>query len=394
MQSPARACKCGSKRFQPDTDVMDTWATSSTSPQIVTGWLTEPDRFAQLFPLTLRPQAHEIIRTWAFYSIVKSYYHFGKLPWSDIFISGWAIAGEGMGKISKSRGGGPLTPMTMIQQYSADAVRYWAASTSPGKDSIISVEKIQMGNRLVTKLWNVARFVEPFISGELPPAEECSFTPADRWILARCRRLIHQVTADFERYDYAAVKNELDSFFWHNLADNYLEMAKQRLYDGQHPAHYGACRAVKIVFNVVLKLFAPLLPYITDTIYQELFGSEEDCASIHAARWPDVLEMDGIGLTEADDDFGEMLIAIASAVRRYKSENALSLGSELPGLYLASGDDHLLRVLRLSAPDLGSVTRALNVEAGPDLPPGCLCLTVEEDGIQVGILLNPTPERA
>ena len=129
----------------PTPDVMDTWATSSVSPQIVTGWLDEPEHFAKLFPLTLRPQAHEIIRTWLFYSIVKSWYHFGCLPWSDALISGWAIAGEGMEKISKSKGGGPMAPMAMIQRYSADALRYWAASAAPGKDAMISEEKFQWG---------------------------------------------------------------------------------------------------------------------------------------------------------------------------------------------------------------------------------------------------------
>ena len=169
---PAHACACGSTEFAPDTDIMDTWATSSVSAQIVSGWLDEPQRFEKLFPMSMRPQASEIIRTWAFYSIVKAYYHFGVLPWKDAFISGWGVAGEGMGKISKSKGGGPMPPMEMIQRYSADAVRYWAASTAPGKDSVISEEKIQMGGKLVTKLWNVARFAEGFISGESGPAEE------------------------------------------------------------------------------------------------------------------------------------------------------------------------------------------------------------------------------
>ncbi len=169
-QQPVSACRCGSREFAPDTDIMDTWATSSVTPMIATGWLDQPEFFETMFPLTLRPQAHDIIRTWAFYSVVKSYYHFGKLPWSDVFISGWGIAGEGMGKISKSRGGGPMPPREMIERHSADSVRYWAASTSPGKDAVISEEKIQMGSKLVTKLWNVARFAEPFISGQFPEA--------------------------------------------------------------------------------------------------------------------------------------------------------------------------------------------------------------------------------
>ncbi len=165
-QGPGRACECGGTDFEPERDIFDTWATSSVSSEIVTGWLDDPRRFEKLYPMTLRPQAHDIIRTWAFYSIVKAWYHFGALPWSDVLVSGWGIAGEGMGKISKSKGGGPAAPMEMIRRYSADALRYWAASTSTGKDAVINEEKIQMGTRLVTKLWNVARFAEPFISGD------------------------------------------------------------------------------------------------------------------------------------------------------------------------------------------------------------------------------------
>ena len=147
--APRQPCPCGSTEFYPEEDIQDTWATSSLSPQIVGHWLDNPELFRKVFPFSLRPQAHEIIRTWAFYTIVKSRYHFDTLPWKNVLISGWGLAGEGMGKISKSRGGGPLPPLEMIERYSADAVRYWAASTATGKDSIISEEKIQAGARLV-----------------------------------------------------------------------------------------------------------------------------------------------------------------------------------------------------------------------------------------------------
>ncbi len=186
VDQPDHACACGSTAFTPDMDVMDTWATSSLSPQIVGKWLAEPELYQKVFPMSLRPQAHEIIRTWAFYTIVKSYLQFGEVPWKDALISGWGLAGEGMGKISKSRGGGPMPPLEMIQRYSADAVRYWAASTSPGKDAVISEEKIQAGSRLATKLWNVARFSEPFLPGAglaLSEAANPTLSPADRWIL-------------------------------------------------------------------------------------------------------------------------------------------------------------------------------------------------------------------
>ena len=162
--NPPESCpRCGSYDLEPETDVMDTWATSSLSPQIAGHWSRDEQLYEQVFPYSLRPQAHEIIRTWAFYTIVKSHYHFNAVPWRNVAISGWALAPAGTGKISKSRGGGPAAPMEMIEQYSADALRYWAASTGPGRDSIIDEQKIEAGARFITKLWNVARFSQRFL---------------------------------------------------------------------------------------------------------------------------------------------------------------------------------------------------------------------------------------
>jgi len=383
VQQPVRPCACGSREFEPDTDIMDTWATSSVSPQIAAGWLERPDLYARLFPMSLRPQAHEIIRTWAFYTIVKSYYHFGCLPWSDVLISGWGIAGEGMGKISKSRGGGPLPPLAMIERYSADALRYWAASTSPGKDAIISEEKIQMGMRLTTKLWNVARFAEPFVGAPLPAPDQAVFTPADRWMLARSRSLVQEVTAHFEAYDYASAKNAVEGFFWRDLADNYIEMAKQRLYDPAHPAHSGARLALRQALNVLLKLLAPLLPFVTDAIYRELFAAEEGRASIHAARWPQVEDL--LPAQAEDENLGDLLVAAATAARRYKSEHSISLGTELARLHLVCSDPALAERLCAAAPDLRSVARARSVTVGAAMEPGLVRMESGAPGLVVGI---------
>ncbi|MBE3144774.1 MAG: valine--tRNA ligase, partial [Planctomycetes bacterium] len=339
--NPCQACECGSHLISPETDVMDTWATSSLSPQIVGQWLSDPELYHQTFPMSLRPQGHEIIRTWAFYTIAKSWLHFGQVPWKDALISGWALAGEGMGKISKSRGGGPMPPQEMIERYSADAVRYWAASTSPGKDAIISEEKIQAGSRLVTKLWNVARFCEPFLADSHSVGLSPIFTPADRWILSSLQSLIHSTTADFQAYEYTNAKNGIENFFFHELADNYLEMAKQRLYDAASPYHVGACYTLGLILQSVLKLLAPVMPYITETIYQTLFAAEEGIPSIHRAAWP------GVDARFVDEQFaqdGETLVQIASAVRRYKSEHNLSLGHEINLIQLAAGDSRLADV--------------------------------------------------
>jgi valyl-tRNA synthetase len=358
-EQPAEPCSCGGTEFIPDQDVMDTWATSSMSPQIVTRWLADEQLYEQTFPMTLRPQAHEIIRTWAFYTILKSIYHFDVLPWRDVLISGWGLAGPGMPKVSKSRGGGPLPPMEMIERYSADAVRYWASSTGPGKDSIISEDKIQLGSKLVTKLWNVARFSARFLEGYQPDREIPELTSADRWILSQLQSLIARATELFERYDYAAAKSETETFFWRDLADNYIEMAKQRLYDAEHSRNEGARYTLYHVLLSVLKLFAPLLPHVTEEIYQGLFRETQGDGSIHIAAWPSV---DGRLLDESAQQVGDMLVEIATAVRRYKSERSLKLSLELERLQLAVEDARTGGALQEAASDLMSVTRAQNID--------------------------------
>jgi valyl-tRNA synthetase len=346
---------------------MDTWATSSMTPQIVGQWLPGDNGrieglYERVFPYTLRVQAHEIIRTWAFYTIAKSHFHFNTIPWRYILISGWGIAGEGMGKISKSRGGGPVSPLKMIERYSADAVRYWAASTGPGKDSVISEAKIKMGAKLVNKLWNVARFSQRFLLDyqrvEISTIKD-QLTPADHWILASVQFLIQRVTESLEEYEYAAAKSEIETFFWRDLADNYLEMSKQRLYDSDHPQHEAARFSLFHVLLDTIKLFAPYLPYVTEEIYRNLFAADDHTASIHRTSWPtpqpELADKSALEL-------GEILVEVATAVRRYKSENNLSLGSELKRLQLVVADPEIGQWLETAAADLRSITRATNIE--------------------------------
>jgi valyl-tRNA synthetase len=391
-QAPPRPCACGSMAFTPETDVMDTWATSSLSPQIVGQWLDNPPPttagaptmagalYAKVFPFSLRPQAHEIIRTWAFYTIVKSHHHFDTQPWRDAGISGWGLAPEGAGKISKSRGGGPMPPMAMLSLYSADAVRYWAASTGLGKDSVISEEKIQAGAKLVTKLWNVARFSQRFIDAGAT-IDPDALSPADRWILARVQHLIRRATALFREYDYAAAKQETEVFFWNDLADNYLEMAKLRLYGEHADGDAGAKGALRYALLTTLKLFAPFLPHVTEEIYRELFAEAEGCESIHRSPWP---KPDPRFEDAEAASFGETLVAVATAVRRYKSEQNLSLGAKLPRLCLATSRPRLAAQLRAAVPDITSVTRAEQITVVSNLDDG-LEVVLAEGPVQVAL---------
>jgi len=364
--SPGDACSaCGSNTFQPETDVMDTWGTSSLTPQIVGKWMSDPQLYGKVTPFSLRPQAHEIIRTWAFYTITKSKFHFDDIPWENVLISGWGIAGKGMGKISKSRGGGPMSPIKMIETYSADAVRYWAASTGPGKDAVINEEKIRTGEKLIHKIWNVARFSARFIGNYTPPTpdKQPQLSPADKWALSRTQQLILRVTVLFKAYDYAAAKAEIESFFW-KFSDNYLEMAKQRLYQEDSTMRHGSIFTLHQVLCVLIKLLAPFLPHVCEEIYQGVFSNFDDISdlefqSIHTSTWPLV---DKKLINEQDEAFGRTLIDIASQVRGYKSNRNISLGTALKRVQLSADDLEMSGLLSNSIPDLMSITRAQNIE--------------------------------
>jgi len=380
-QKPQLTCDCGNTSYTPEEDVMDTWATSSMTPQIVGHWLTDKQLYAKVFPMNLRPQAHEIIRTWAFYTIVKSHHHFGVLPWKDIAISGWVVEGKGGGKLSKRRGSS-MSPMEMIAKYSADAVRYWAASSGMGKDTTVNEEKIATGNKLVTKLWNVVKFSQRFLDNYQPPAELPDFTPTDRWLLSRTQWLIQRVTELFRNYDYSTAKNETENFFWKELADNYLEMSKERLYDETNEMREGARYTLYHVLLTVLKIFAPILPYITETLYQALFVYIEGEGSIHTSPWPIANESLLSAMADAD---GEALIEIATAVRRYKSESNISLGTELKKLQLASIDVSVTRMLQAARADIMSVTRARQIEVKESLDSGMVEIKAGR-GVKVGLV--------
>lgn len=392
---PSSPCpNCGKESFLPEEDVLDTWATSSMTPQITGNWMDvdqddlHEDLYSRVFPFSLRPQAHEIIRTWAFYTIVKSLYHFKSLPWREVLISGWGIAGEGMGKISKSRGGGPMPPLEMIDRYSADALRYWAASTGAGKDSIISEEKVQNGVKFATKLWNIARFSAGFIQGyKHPESKESedlvknSLTPADRWILSRLQGLIQRVTHLLEQYDYASAKSEIETFLWSELADNYLEMCKQRLYNRELPSHQVAIYSLCAALQAIILLLAPFLPFITEQIYQAVFSPIDGNKSIHLARWPTA---DTSLIDPQAEQIGESLLAIATAVRRYKSRHNFPLATALVRLQLVTKNPELQIALRDAGDDLTSITRAQKIEFASRVDASLEILHETEDLIVAG----------
>ena len=349
--SPPRAAlcpACGGRALLGERDGMDTWATSSLTPQILA--TLHP---GLALPMSLRPNAHDIIRTWDFYTVVRSLYLTGEIPWTDLLISGHSLDPRGK-KLSKSKGEKAEEPLALIERCSADAVRYWAASGRAGADTLFSEEVIRNGQRLVNKLWNAARLILP----HLTPGAADPIVPTDRWLLARLAETIERATAEMEAYEYAAARAEAERFFWADLCDNYLEMVKGRLYDGVDP---GLRATLRTAFTAVLKLFAPTLPHATEAIWRSGFGS----GSIHTSPWP---TPDPSWHDPAALRVGEALVAVAEAARRWKAERRLSVAAPLEALEIACPTD-LVAPLRQAEADLRSVSRAarVDVRAGTDI---------------------------
>jgi valyl-tRNA synthetase len=357
--APPRACACGSADLRPEQDVMDTWATSSVSPLIAGRFLDDPDLFARLSPMQLRPQAHDIIRTWAFYTIVKAHYHFGAVPWETVMISGHGLDPSG-NSIHKSKGNSPIAPGALIERHGADAVRYWACGGSVGSDQSLNEEAMRQGARLTTKLWNAARFIAGHLEDFDPQAPAPALLPADRALLSWLQRLVARADERFRAYDYAAARDAAERFFWGTLCDHYLELVKGRLYDGAGEERRAAQYTLHRTLRTLLQLLAPIMPHITEEIYRRLFAPQG--GSVHTSAWPaaDVALID-----PQAERAGAALLALAGHVRRFKTSRGLGLSTALAGITVAPADSELQTALEHSAPDLRSVTRAQALRFAP-----------------------------
>ena len=267
--------------FVGDPDVMDTWATSSLTPQIAGKWEEDPEFFAKVFPMDLRPQAHEIIRTWLFSTIVRSELEHSTLPWRHAAISGWILDPDRK-KIGKSLGNA-ITPLEYLEKYSTDAVRYWAGSARLGADTVFSEEQMKVGRRLAIKILNASRFVLSRMDGAESPAQvpATGLMAVDAAMLARLASVVDEATAEFESYDHARALEVTESFFW-SYCDDYLELVKARSYGDPSQAGPASARhALALSLSVMLRLFAPFLPYCTEEAW-----SWWQSGSIHNSKWP------------------------------------------------------------------------------------------------------------
>ncbi|MDP2289423.1 MAG: valine--tRNA ligase [Actinomycetota bacterium] len=319
--------------FIGDPDVMDTWATSSLTPQIAGGWERDPDLWSRVSPMDVRPQAHEIIRTWLFSTVVRSHLEDNRLPFRHAAISGWILDPDRK-KMSKSKGN-VVTPMGLLDEYSADAVRYWAASGRPGTDTAFDVGQMKIGRRLAIKILNASKFVLGFDAGFNDAAITADL---DRALLAQLAGVVEQATAAFEDYNYARALELTESFFW-NFTDDYVELVKERAYGGQGEEAAASAKAtLAVTLDAILKLFAPFLPFVTEEVWS--WWQE---GSIHRSTWPDASHLHSLA-HGADPALISEIANALSQVRKAKSEAKVSMRAVVESANISASENQLARL--------------------------------------------------
>jgi len=357
-----------------ETDIMDTWMTSSVSPQLSSQGVSneisfDKERHEKLFPADLRPQAHEIIRTWAFYTLVKSTLHQNSIPWKNLMISGWCLSADKT-KMSKSKGN-VVTPTALIEEKGSDIVRYWASTSHLGADTAYSEDVFKIGQKLITKLFNAAKFAS--MNFELLQADAKVTEASDIWVLSRLEQVVKRATEEFSKFEYARAREAIEEFFWRDFCDNYLEICKVRSYglsaeklagiefsDAQKneilAKQQSSILTLRICLNTLLKLFAPFIPHICDEIYSTIFSEEfEEIGSINArGNWP---KMDEKFFDQKLFEMGEAALEVIFEVRKFKSEKNISMKTTVKKLVVNSQKD----LLEISE-DLKNVCNAEELE--------------------------------
>jgi valyl-tRNA synthetase len=370
--------------FTGDPDVMDTWATSSLTPQIVCGWEDDPDLFARTFPMDLRPQAHEIIRTWLFTSVVRSHYEHGSLPWRNICISGWILDPDRK-KMSKSKGN-VVVPTDLLRQYGSDAVRYWAAGGRPGTDTAFDPGQMKIGRRLAIKILNASNFALSL--GPVPSGAGVT-EPLDRALLVELAALVEEATYAFDDYDYSGALRRTEAFFW-QFCDDYLELVKDRAYR-ETPDAASARLTLRMAVSALLRLFAPVLPYVTEEVWSWCPVDEGVLAgftggSIHRAPWPTVAELHALAHTDLTaENVPSLPLTVAAEVlgevRKTKSAGKVSMRTEVARLTVTDIPERLaaLRTVQVDVLGAGKIADLIMVEAQePDQAGVEVTLSVEE----------------
>ena len=315
--------------FIGDPDVMDTWATSSLTPQIAGKWEDDNDLFARVYPFDVRPQGHDIIRTWLFATMVRSHFEHQTAPWSNAALSGWILDPDRK-KMSKSKGN-VVTPVDLFDQYGSDAVRYWAAGARPGVDTAFSEDQMKVGRKLATKILNVTKFVLGFGDADesVAPTEQ-----VDCAMLHRLAAVVEECTTAFEAFDYARALERTESFFWW-FCDDYVELVKTRAYSEDSPEGSLSARiALRRALSTLQRLFAPLLPFATEEVWNWW-----QTGSVHQAQWPTSEELTASISTSPDEALLNAVCTTLAIIRRSKTEAKVSQRQGVELAYITASAD-------------------------------------------------------
>ncbi|RDI71931.1 valine--tRNA ligase [Halopelagius longus] len=368
---PVDTCpECGHDEFVPEDDVFDTWATSSLTPLINAGWDWNGEEMEiereELYPFDVRPQGHDIISFWLFHTVVKCYEHTGEVPFDSVMINGMVLD-ENREKMSKSKGN-IVAPDEVVSKYPVDAARYWAAGSAVGDDLPYSEKGLRAGEKLLRKLWNASKLVESLTDEAPEEFDHGDLREIDRWMLASLDREIEFVTEKLENREFSKARDRVRSFFWHTFCDDYLEIAKQRVRDGGDAS---AAYTLRTAHRRFVKLFAPILAHAAEELWRDMYDAE---SSVHRASWPEPLGLD------ADVAAGETAMDVVGALRKYKSDNQLSMNAGLDTVEVygdvAGFEEDIRRVMHVETleafddrPDIESVVTGVDLDyslVGPE----------------------------
>ena len=351
-------CECGSNEFTPEKAVLDTWATSSISPLLnreraKLAGIAEND----FMPMSVRTQAHEIIRTWAFYTIVRSMYHTNDIPWKEIMLSGIVYAKPGE-KISKSKNNATLSPQQLIEKCTADYIRYGTANVKLGTDTYFDQQDVvDVSRRFINKLWNSCKFVLSHLH-DYNNEEDIKLLPIDRWIVEKTNKTMKEAQNYLDNYEVALARKVIDDFFWGDFCDNYIEIVKDRLYKPEIHGIENRKSAQKASFYTLfslLQMYSIYVPHLTEYIYLKGFKDIVHEVSIHLTKWKQIDSIDSEIL-----EFGKSFVSVVEEARRYKTQNGLSMKTEMEKIEIKA-PKKFEEYFKATEKDLIACTNALNI---------------------------------